>query len=70
METVPVALTVSLLDWTLERAHAAEFASVTVACEPTGHRWRVLDQLAAEGDCPDMRAAAAPTYVQAFGVCT
>ena len=22
--------------------------SVTVACEPTGHRWRVLDQLAAE----------------------
>src|ERR1700728_4849292 len=24
------------------------FASVTVACEPTGHRWRVLDQLAAE----------------------
>ena len=21
---------------------------MTVACEPTGHRWRVLDQLAAE----------------------
>jgi len=37
-----------LLDWALERAGAAGFASVTVACEPTGHRWRVLDQLAAE----------------------
>src|SRR5689334_2406791 len=37
-----------LLDWALERAAGAGFASVTVACEPTGHRWRVLDQLAAE----------------------
>jgi transposase len=39
-----------LLDWALERARAAAagFASVTVACEPTGHRWRVPDQLAAE----------------------
>jgi len=37
-----------LLDWALERAQAAGFTSVTVACEPTGHRWRVLDQLAAE----------------------
>ena len=36
-----------LLDWALARAAAAGFASVTVACEPTGHRWRVLDQLAA-----------------------
>jgi transposase len=34
-----------LLDWAAARA--AGFASVTVACEPTGHRWRVLDQLAA-----------------------
>lgn len=42
----------SLLDWALERAHAAGFASVTVACEPTGHRWRVLDQLAAERGLP------------------
>ena len=35
--------------WTgpLARAAGAGFASVTVACEPTGHRWRVLDQLAA-----------------------
>jgi transposase len=37
-----------LLDWALARARAAGFASVTVACEPTGHRWRVLDQLAVE----------------------
>ena len=36
-----------LLDWAAVRARAAGFASVTVACEPTGHRWRVLDQLAA-----------------------
>jgi Transposase len=36
-----------LLDWAVARASAAGFASVTVACEPTGHRWRVLDQLAA-----------------------
>ena len=37
-----------LLDWAVGKAAAAGFASVTVACEPTGHRWRVLDQLAAE----------------------
>ncbi len=36
----------SLLDWVLARAHAAGFPSATVACEPTGHRWRVLDQFA------------------------
>ena len=30
-----------LLDWALARAIAAGFASVTVACEPTCHRWRV-----------------------------
>src|SRR5580700_6349710 len=36
-----------LLDWAVARASAAGFSSVTVACEPTGHRWRVLDQLAA-----------------------
>lgn len=42
----------SLLDWALERARAAGFTSVTVACEPTGHRWRVRDQLAAERGLP------------------
>ena len=36
-----------LLDWAAATATRAGFSSVTVACEPTGHRWRVLDQLAA-----------------------
>jgi transposase len=30
----------------LTRATAAGFTWVVVACEPTGHRWRVLDQIA------------------------
>ena len=34
--------------WGLTRAAEAGFTSVVVACEPTGHRWRVLDQIAAE----------------------
>ncbi|MGH4005350.1 MAG: IS110 family transposase [Pseudonocardiaceae bacterium] len=34
--------------WGLARAAEAGFSSVVVACEPTGHRWRVLDQIAAE----------------------
>jgi transposase len=34
------------LDWAAERATRAGFAGVTVGCEPTGHRWRVLGQLA------------------------
>jgi transposase len=36
------------LDWAAERATAKGFAGVTVSCEPTGHRWRVLGQLAAD----------------------
>ena len=36
------------LDWAAERATARGWAGVTVACEPTGHRWRVLGQLAAD----------------------
>lgn len=42
----------SALDWALDRATRAGFQSVTVACEPTGHRWRVLAQLAAERAMP------------------
>lgn len=38
------------LDWAAQRAATAGFAAVTVACEPTGHRWRVLGQLAADRD--------------------
>jgi transposase len=34
------------LDWAGERAVRAGFVGVTVAAEPTGHRWRVLGQLA------------------------
>ena len=34
------------VQWGLAQAAAAGFSSVVVACEPTGHRWRVLDQIA------------------------
>jgi hypothetical protein len=42
----------SALDWAAGRAAAAGWAGVTVACEPTGHRWRVLGQLAADRSMP------------------
>jgi transposase len=35
-----------LLAWAAERAAAAGFAGVVVACEPTGHRWKALMGLA------------------------
>ena len=38
--------------WAVEQATAAGFDSVVVACEPTGHRWRVLDEIAAEVGVP------------------
>jgi hypothetical protein len=37
-----------VVEWRLARAAEAGFAHVVVACEPTGHRWRVLDQIAAD----------------------
>jgi transposase len=37
-----------LLDRAARKAVAAGFAGITVACEPTGHRWMVIAQLAAE----------------------
>jgi transposase len=40
------------LDWARERATARGWTGVTVACEPTGHRWRVLGQLAADRSMP------------------
>src|SRR4029079_17535177 len=40
------------LDWAGDRATANGFTGATVACEPTGHRWRVLGQLAAERAMP------------------
>jgi transposase len=35
-----------LLEWAAERAVKAGFTGVTVACEPTGHRWKALMGLA------------------------
>jgi transposase len=40
------------LDWAAERAAAKGFAGATVSCEPTGHRWRILGQLAGERQMP------------------
>ncbi|WP_197048190.1 IS110 family transposase [Mycobacterium paragordonae] len=37
-----------VLDWARTEARRLGFADVTVGCEPTGHRWRVLDQLAVQ----------------------
>src|SRR5690349_21818654 len=42
----------SALDWAAGRAAARGWAGVTVSCEPTGHRWRVLGQLAAQRSMP------------------
>jgi transposase len=39
-----------VLDWAQRIAGKHGFAGVTVGCEPTGHRWMVLDQLAAQRD--------------------
>ncbi len=36
------------LDWAVARARARGFASVTVACEPTGSRWMHVQQACAE----------------------
>jgi transposase len=40
------------LDWAAERTAGKGWAGVTVSCEPTGHRWRVLGQLAADRGMP------------------
>lgn len=39
-----------VLDWARRIAREHGFADVTVGCEPTGHRWMVLNQLAAQRD--------------------
>ena len=39
-----------VLDWARRIAHQRGFAGVTVGCEPTGHRWMVLNELAAQRD--------------------
>jgi transposase len=35
-----------VLDWAAGQAVKAGYTGVTAACEPTGHRWQILDQLA------------------------
>jgi transposase len=40
------------LGWAGKQAIVKGWAGVTVACEPTGHRWRVLGQLAADRGMP------------------
>jgi transposase len=40
------------LDWAAARASVRGFAGVTIACEPTGHRWQVLGQLASDRAMP------------------
>ncbi|GIF00975.1 hypothetical protein Ari01nite_84390 [Paractinoplanes rishiriensis] len=42
------------MDWAGKQAAAKGFTGVTVACEPTGHRWRVLGQLAADRRMPSV----------------
>jgi transposase len=37
-----------VLDWACSAARRHGFVGVTVGCEPTGHRWMVLNQLAAQ----------------------
>lgn len=37
-----------VLDWALSEARSAGFSGAVVACEPTGHRWRAVAQLADE----------------------
>lgn len=34
------------IEWGRREALAAGFAGITLACEPTGHRWKVVDELA------------------------
>jgi transposase len=36
------------IEWGRAQAAAAGFTGVTLACEPTGHRWKVVDELAAQ----------------------
>lgn len=40
------------LDWAAGQAIRSGFSGVSVSCEPTGHRWRVVGQLAADRSMP------------------
>jgi transposase len=41
-----------VLDWAAGRARAAGFAGLTVACEPTGSRWMVVQELCVQRGLP------------------
>lgn len=41
-----------LLDRVVKQATSSGFRSVTVACEPTGHRWQIIEQMATDRDLP------------------
>jgi transposase len=41
-----------LLDRAVKQATASGFASVTVACEPTGHRWQIIEQMSTDRGLP------------------
>jgi hypothetical protein len=47
------------LDWAAQRAALAGFTGVTVGCEPTGHRWQVVGQLATQRRMPFVRPRSA-----------
>ena len=40
------------LDWAVARARAAGFAGLSVACEPTGSRWMIVQELCAQRGLP------------------
>ena len=55
------------LDWAAGRAAAHGVAGVTIACEPTGHRWRVLAPLAADRSMPFLCVSCACSQRRAPG---
>jgi transposase len=42
----------AVLDWAAQKARAAGFSGLTVACEPTGSRWMVVAELCAQRGLP------------------
>ena len=41
----------AVLDWAAGRARAAGFSGLTVACEPTGSRWMIVQELCVQRGC-------------------
>jgi transposase len=53
----------AVLDWAAGRARAAGFAGLTVACEPTGSRWMVVQDLCAQRGLPMVCIAPLVTHI-------